>query len=66
LQRECPRNVAVMWRIGQLTPDFQTIADFRRDNGKAIRKVCTRFIALWPTQCPPAQRRALHHPATEV
>ena len=35
-----------MWLTGQLTPDFKTIADFRRDNGPAIRKVCARFIAL--------------------
>lgn len=46
LERECQRNVEVMWLVGQLTPDFKTIADFRRDNGKAIRKVCTRFVAL--------------------
>ena len=35
-----------MWLIGQLAPDFKTIADFRRHNGGAIRKVCTRFVAL--------------------
>ena len=46
LERECQRNVEVMWLIGQLTPDFKTIADFRRDNGPAIRKVCSRFVAL--------------------
>jgi len=46
LERECQRNVEVMWLIGQLTPDFKTIADFRRANGPAIRKVCSRFVAL--------------------
>ena len=46
LERECQRNVEVMWLIGQLTPDFKTIADCRRDNGPAIRKVCSRFVAL--------------------
>jgi transposase len=40
LERECQRNVELMWLVGQLTPDFKTIADFRRDNGSAIRKVC--------------------------
>jgi transposase len=46
LERECQRNVEVMWLVGQLTPDFKTIADFRRDNGPAIRSVCRRFVAL--------------------
>ena len=46
LERECQRNIEVMWLVGQLTPDFKTIADFRRNNGPAIRKVCARFIAL--------------------
>ena len=46
LERECQRNIEVMWLTGQLTPDFKTIADFRRDNGNAIRKVCARFVAL--------------------
>ena len=39
LERECQRNIEVMWLVGQLTPDFKTIADFRRNNGPAIRKV---------------------------
>jgi len=39
LERECERNIELMWLTGQLTPDFKTIADFRRDNGPAIRKV---------------------------
>jgi transposase len=46
LERECQRNVELMWLVGQLTPDFKTIADFRRDNGPAMRKVCRQFVAL--------------------
>ena len=46
LERECQRNIEVIWLTGQLTPDFKTIADFRKDNGKAIREVCRAFIAL--------------------
>jgi transposase len=46
LEREAGRNVEVMWLTGRLVPDHKTIADFRKDNGAAIRKVCTRFVAL--------------------
>src|SRR6266853_2082822 len=46
LERETQRNVELMWLSGRLTPDFKTIADFRRDNGKAIRNVCRQFIEL--------------------
>ena len=46
LEREAGRNVEVMWLTGRLTPDHKTIADFRRDNGPAIRKVCVQFVAL--------------------
>jgi len=46
LERECQRNVELMWLIGKLAPDFKTIADFRRDNGGAIRKVCREFTLL--------------------
>ena len=46
LEREAGRNVEVMWLTGRLVPDHKTIADFRKDNGRAIRKVCTRFIGL--------------------
>jgi transposase len=46
LEREAGRNVEVMWLTGRLVPDHKTIADFRKDNGGAIRKICTRFIAL--------------------
>jgi len=46
LERETQRNVELIWLTGRLTPDFKTIADFRRDNGKAIRNVCREFILL--------------------
>jgi transposase len=46
LERESGRNVEVMWLTGRLVPDHKTIADFRKDNGPAIRKVCVRFVAL--------------------
>ena len=46
LEREAGRNVEVMWLTGRLVPDHKTIADFRKDNGRAIRKVCTRFVGL--------------------
>jgi transposase len=46
LERECGRNLELIWLTGRLAPDFKTIADFRRDNGPAIRKVCSRFVAL--------------------
>src|SRR3954452_12774756 len=46
LEREAGRNVEVMWLTGRLVPDHKTIADFRKDNGFAIRQVCTRFVAL--------------------
>jgi transposase len=46
LERECRRNLELIWLTGRLAPDFKTIADFRRDNGPAIRKVCRQFIAF--------------------
>ena len=49
LEREAGRNVEVMWLTGRLVPDHKTIADFRKDNGRAIRQVCTRFVALCRT-----------------
>src|SRR5271169_539475 len=49
LEREAGHNVEVMWLTGRLVPDYKTIADFRKDNGSAIRKVCARFIALCRT-----------------
>jgi len=44
LEKECHRNLEVLWLMRQLTPDFKTIADFRKDNGEAIRRVCRQFI----------------------
>lgn len=46
LERECQRNVELMWLTGRLAPDFKTIADFRRDSGKGIRNVCRKFVVL--------------------
>jgi len=46
LEREAGRNVEVMWLTGRLVPDHKTIADFRKGNGAAIRKVCARFVGL--------------------
>ena len=46
LEREACRNVEVMWLAGRLVPDHKTIADFRKDNGPAIRKVCAQFVAV--------------------
>ncbi len=46
LEREAGRNVEVMWLTGRLVPDHKTIADFRKDNGRAIGKVCAQFVTL--------------------
>src|SRR3989449_7734292 len=46
LEREAGRNLEVMWLTGRLVPDHKTIADFRKDNGSAIKKVCEQFVAL--------------------
>src|SRR3984893_7792787 len=46
LERETQRNIELMWLTGRLMPDFKTIADFRKDNGPAIRGACRQFIAL--------------------
>src|SRR6202040_3852169 len=46
LEYEAGRNVEVMWLLGRLVPDHKTIADFRKDNGLALRKVCARFVEL--------------------
>ena len=45
LEREAGRNVEVMWLTGRLVPDHKTIADFRKDYGPAIRKVCAAFVS---------------------
>src|SRR3989454_6219940 len=46
LEREAGRNIEVMWLLGRLAPDHKTIADFRKDNGAAVRKVCARLVEL--------------------
>jgi transposase len=46
LEREAGRNLELMWLVGKLVPDFKTIADFRRDNGEAIRAMCHQFVLL--------------------
>jgi transposase len=46
LEREAGRNLEVIWLLQRLTPDDKTIADFRKDNGPAIRRVCARFVDL--------------------
>jgi len=46
LEREARRNVELMWLTGRLSPDFKTIADFRKDSGQAIRLVCREFVML--------------------
>ena len=46
LEREAQRNVELMWLTGRLAPDFKTIANFRRDNGPAIRAACAQFVML--------------------
>src|SRR3981081_1610928 len=55
LERETQRNIELMWLTGRLMPDFKTIADFRKDNGAAIRAVCRQFMLcrrlnLFPTR----------------
>lgn len=42
LERETQRNIELMWLVSRLAPDFKTIADFRKENGMAIRNVCRR------------------------
>jgi transposase len=46
LEQETQRNVELIWLTGRLSPAFKTIADFRKDNGKAIRRVCWEFVVL--------------------
>lgn len=46
LEKEAARNVELMWLTQRLTPDFKTIADFRKDNGEAIRLVCREFVMI--------------------
>jgi hypothetical protein len=61
LERECHRNLEVMWLLGRLAPDHKTIADFRKDNGAAIKNACGQFVSYarrcrrspprWPFVC---------------
>jgi transposase len=46
LERECQRNIELIWLTGRLAPDFKTIADFRKDNGRAIGDLCRAFVVL--------------------
>jgi transposase len=46
LERKAGRNVELMWLLGRIVPDHKTVADFRKDNGRAIRQVCARFVEL--------------------
>jgi transposase len=46
LEREAGRNLEVIWLLRRLTPDDKTVADFRKDNGPAIKKVCAQFVEL--------------------
>jgi transposase len=50
LERETQRNIELVWLTGRLSQNFKTIADFRRNNGKAIRNVCSEFIVLCRNQ----------------
>jgi transposase len=46
LEKEAARNLELMWLLRRLRPDFKTIADFRKDNLKAIKQVCREFTVL--------------------
>ena len=47
LEQETHRNVELMWLLGRLQPDFKTIADFRKDNGKAIQQSCRELVEIF-------------------
>ncbi len=46
LERECQRNVELMWLTTRLVPDFKSIANFRKDNGAGVRQVCKEFVVV--------------------
>jgi transposase len=46
LELETQRNIELMWLTGHLMPDFKTIADFRKDNGQGVRRVCKEFVVF--------------------
>jgi hypothetical protein len=52
LEREAGRNLELIWLTGRLAPDIKTIADFRKDNGAAIRQVCSQFVLLCQRRHP--------------
>ena len=52
LEREAGRNLEVLWLLGRLIPDPKTIADFRMDNGVAVRKVCARYVDFCRWRAP--------------
>lgn len=49
LEKATHRNIELIWLLRKLTPDFKTIADFRKDNSSSIKKVCKKFIVLCKT-----------------
>jgi transposase len=64
LEREAGRNTELMWLLGKLTPDFKTIADFRRDNGEPLRAACAARMTAWmgdPQPCACCAGRILSH-----
>src|SRR4051794_28174274 len=60
LEREAGRNVEVMWLLGRLAPDHKTIADFRKDNGLALRRVCGALRRTLPRDGPPHDGERCH------
>ncbi len=67
LEREAGRNVEMMWLLGRLVPDHKTVADFRKDNGRAIRPRCrARFVELLPRDGVCWQRRRRCHRRQQV
>ena len=57
LERDSQRNIELMWLTGRLMPDFKTIADFRRDNGPAIRAACS--TCTLKARCTPDKHKRL-------
>jgi transposase len=48
LERECQRNIEMIWLTGQLAPDFKTIVDFRQDNGQGYSRGLSRVRGVMP------------------
>ena len=55
LERDVQRNVKLMWLTGRFVPDFKTIANFRKDNSKAIRGVCRQFRSIYRAIAQPTK-----------